>query len=183
MNLILRVFREPILHSPTYIYSDVTSGKEEETAVREVFRGALDLYNNFRLLLDYLESDSADDLPFASTSAPSSTSSPFSSPLLPPTEQNQVVEEISPLTSTGENRRLVGRLLIEPAEDIALDSYSDSPEPLGIIWRLSELPDVLESLARSSRAIVHTVYRLKVVITTDSTGASLAFNSTSHIWL
>ncbi|KAL5112421.1 hypothetical protein TcWFU_006975 [Taenia crassiceps] len=155
MNLILRVFREPILRSPACASLDVGS---EEAAVREVFRDALDLYNNFRLLLDYLESDCADDLPF--------TSSPFSSSL-PPTSQQKEDNDSSfhKKTETTENRRLVGRLLIEPAEEIALASYSDSPDPLDNIWRLSERTDVLESLARSSRTIVHTVSRLKTTST------------------
>ncbi|KAH9287122.1 Son of sevenless -like protein 1 [Echinococcus granulosus] len=160
MNLILRVFREPILHSPVCASLHVGS---EEAAVREVFRDALDLYNNFRLLLDYLESDCADDLPF--------TSSPFSNPL-PSASQQRETDDSScrTTTATTENRRLVGRLLIEPAEEIALASYSDSPDPLNNIWRLSERTDVLESLARSSRAIVHTVSRLKTTSTdvTDS---------------
>ncbi|EUB63558.1 Son of sevenless [Echinococcus granulosus] len=153
MNLILRVFREPILHSPVCASLHVGS---EEAAVREVFRDALDLYNNFRLLLDYLESDCADDLPF--------TSSPFSNPL-PSASQQRETDDSScrTTTATTENRRLVGRLLIEPAEEIALASYSDSPDPLNNIWRLSERTDVLESLARSSRAIVHTVSRLKAL--------------------
>ncbi|KAL5962794.1 Protein son of sevenles [Taenia solium] len=150
MNLILRVFREPILHSPACASLDVGS---EEAAVREVFRDALDLYNNFRLLLDYLESDCADDLPFT-----------FSSPL-PPTSQQREADDSFPTTSATENRRLVGRLLIEPAEEIALASYSDSPDPLDNIWRLSERIDVLESLARSSRTIVHTISRLKTTST------------------
>lgn len=153
MNLILRVFREPILRSPACASLDVGS---EEAAVREVFRDALDLYNNFRLLLDYLESDCADDLPFTSS---------FSSPLPPASQQRETDDSfLTPTTTTTtENRRLVGRLLIEPAEEIALASYSDSPDPLDNIWRLSERTDVLESLARSSRTIVHTVSRLKVI--------------------
>ncbi|VDM31150.1 unnamed protein product [Hydatigera taeniaeformis] len=153
MNLILRVFREPILHSSACASLDVGS---EEAAVREVFRDALDLYNNFRLLLDYLESDCADDLPFTSSF---STSLPLAS------QQREADDSFLATSVTTENRRLVGRLLIEPAEEIALASYSDSPDPLDNIWRLSERADVLESLAKSSRTIVHTVSRLKTTST------------------
>ncbi|VUZ53158.1 unnamed protein product [Hymenolepis diminuta] len=167
MNLILRIFREPILHSAvrsssvgsntTFNSSTTLVGNEsdnDEAVVSEVFRVAVDLYNNFRLLLDYLESDCADDLPFVTPGSPP-----------PPTtssneEQESRQHQQSPEEST-ENRRLVGRLLIECAEDFSNASCMDTPEIMENFWRLAEHPDVLDSLAKSSRPIVHTVARIK----------------------
>ncbi|VDD79788.1 unnamed protein product [Mesocestoides corti] len=146
MNLILRVFREPILHSACASLDS----NSEEAAIQEVFGEALDLYNNFRLLLDYLESDCADESPFSSSDCPASS------------QQQTLPDSCHSIGSAPpENRRLVGRLLFEPAEDIALASYSSSPERFKSVWRLSERPEVMESLARLSRVIVHTVARLK----------------------
>ncbi|KAM3174291.1 hypothetical protein ACTXT7_010846 [Hymenolepis weldensis] len=168
MNFILRIFREPILHSAvcspsvgsntTFNSSTTLVGNEsdnDEAVVSEVFRVAVDLYNNFRLLLDYLESDCADDLPFVTPGSPP-----------PPTtssneEQESRQHQQSPEEST-ENRRLVGRLLIECAEDFSNASCMDTPEIMENFWRLAEHPDVLDSLAKSSRSIVHTVARIKI---------------------
>ncbi|KAM7540206.1 hypothetical protein Aperf_G00000037180 [Anoplocephala perfoliata] len=151
LNLILRIFREPVLHSAACTSASDTTlvGDEvDETVVTEVFRMALDLYNNFRLLLDYLESDCVDDLPFVTSTSP------------PPTGEQS--RQQSPEEST-ENRRLVGRLLIEFAEDLCIDSCMNTPEPLENFWRLAECPDVLDSLAKSSRSIVHTLTRMKPI--------------------
>lgn len=150
LNLILRIFREPILHSAACTSTSNTTligDAVDETVVAEVFRMALDLYDNFRLLLDYLESDCVDDLPFVTSTSP------------PPTGEQS--RQQSPEEST-ENRRLVGRHLIEFAEDLCLDNWSNTPKPLENFWRLAECPDVLDSLAKSSRSIIHTVTRMKV---------------------
>lgn len=114
---------------------------------------AVDLYNNFRLLLDYLESDCADDLPFVTPASP------------PPSSSNQPGDEQEQQTSdeSTENRRLVGRLLVECAEDFSNASCMDAPEILENFWSLVERPDVLDRLAKSSRSIVHTVTRIKVM--------------------
>ncbi|VDO03906.1 unnamed protein product [Rodentolepis nana] len=163
MNLILRIFREPILHSavisPSVASNATLAGKEsnDETAVSEVFRVAVDFYNNFRLLLDYLESDCTDDLPFATPGGPP----PFTASSNEDQESSGNQQQ-SPEEST-ENRRLVGRLLIECAEDFSNASCMDTPEILENFWRLTEHSDVLDSLAKSSRSIVYTVARIKPI--------------------
>lgn len=171
MNLILRVFREPILHAispcpsfhftPLSVLHSTKSTSPEEAVVREIFSDALDLYNNFRLLLDYLESDFVVEDSTGSSSSTTVTTS--SSPTtLNPSNSNTSTKKSVEVLSVSESRRLVGRLF-EPMEDIALAGYSSAPERFTSVWKLSQRGDVLEALGRLSRAIVHTVSRLKVV--------------------
>ncbi len=163
MNLILRIFREPLLHA-TLLPDSTDITVSPDAAVVQIFTESLDFYNNFRLLLDYLESDGVEEefppgsLPSSSSTAAAATSSSQQAP--PPTSPG------AQKSMTSEHRRLVGRLF-EPADDIALAGYASSPERFASVWRLSERPEVIESLGRLSRAIVHTVSRLKAT-TSDS---------------
>lgn len=207
MNLILRIFREPVF---------AVLGSQSESLVLKVFDDILDLYNNFRLLLDCLEADTTEDYSLAFKDASRAFYTAPTSPLRPPSAQAYFSDpsstaalsagltvsnspspttdhakcdtqrtassdffqldaqpasdlEATPSIGAGRRRgRLVGRLLVEPADDISMGSFMDylssvlDSECFTSAWKIGEQQDVIEALERLSQTVVHTVSRLKV---------------------
>nr|VZI26119.1 unnamed protein product [Spirometra erinaceieuropaei] len=102
LNLILRIFREPLLpvigdhQTATTVEVKVTAEADESdlSVAAEVFGGIVDFYHNFRFLLDCLETDSVEDYSSATGRTQATTTSPRglnttpTSPMRPPSAQS-----------------------------------------------------------------------------------------------
>ncbi|CAL8091439.1 unnamed protein product [Calicophoron daubneyi] len=185
MNVILRIFREPVL----------MASSEENAFV--IFGSIIDLYNNMRILLDSVEEqDEESCAPILTTtteisadsqstnrdcldgprrspslSAPSPASLEPSSPLEADHNDNPSLEQLSHeqpnAVSLSEIRpvlrqRLVGVSLIELAEDDSFHAFSQYAsvvlDSLGRdrAWALCMKENMIQTLCHLSRTILHT---------------------------
>ncbi|TGZ65167.1 hypothetical protein CRM22_006005 [Opisthorchis felineus] len=186
LNLLLRVFREPVLmHS--------TDDQSQEDHAHVIFGSLLDLYNNLRIFMESLDSEEEDitgsilEEPTVRCAPPSQpndasvtmglgsvSSERFSFPdLLDPantssTSVGRSLREKGSCTDHPNNRcRLVGISLIELAEDDSLHMFSQYATTLlnffsrDRIWALIDNGTLVPVLCRLSRTILHTVFRYK----------------------
>ncbi|CAH8604898.1 unnamed protein product [Dicrocoelium dendriticum] len=173
MNLILRVFREPVLMSGT----DDHQSPEENAVV--IFGSILDLYNNLRIFLDTLSAEEedmcspviecidscADELSPKQNSLPDhqcaeATSMTQSSEAVTGNLMEPLHTQRPSATRCRFRRRLVGICLIELAEDDSLHEFGQyATSALDYfsrdrIWALAENSGVLQELCRLSRTIL-----------------------------
>ncbi|OON14955.1 hypothetical protein X801_09248 [Opisthorchis viverrini] len=189
LNLLLRVFREPVLmHS--------TDDQSQEDHAHVIFGSLLDLYNNLRIFMESLDSEEEDitgsilEEPAVRCASPPQptdasvtmgpgTVSPerFSFPdLLDPanTSSTSVGRPLRAKESCNDRPnsrcRLVGISLIELAEDDSLHMFSQYATTLlnffsrDRIWALIDSGTLVPVLCRLSRTILHTVFRCKQAI-------------------